>query len=292
MIVPGVEEARNLFPRGLSQPDRGFRFSLDALLLTAFAGRSGVRGRVLDLGAGCGVVGMGILLDHPETFVAGVDVNRAMLAHAVENSCRLGVADRFLPVRADVSHIGAVRPESVDLVVCNPPYRDPGTGRMSPHAAKNPARFEGGCVLRDFVGTAAFALRNRKPCAFILLAERADELLETLLACRLRPKDLLFVHPRTDAPARLILVRAIKNGGPGLSVHPPLILHQGQASETRLSPAALAFCPRLACNAEPWLGDEQKKRTPADRQSFGVTRVASNLLGQTSDEVGNDGRGY
>lgn len=262
MIVPGVEEARNLFPRGLSQPDRGFRFSLDALLLTAFAGRSGVRGRVLDLGAGCGVVGMGILLDHPETFVAGVDVNRAMLAHAVENSCRLGVADRFLPVRADVSHIGAVRPESVDLVVCNPPYRDPGTGRISSHAARNTARFEQNTTLSAFVGAAAFALRNRKSCAFIHLAERVDELLETMRGWRLQPKDVLFVHPRSDSPAHVVMVRAIKNGGQGLSVHPPLILHQGQDSETRLSAAVLAYCPRLLCNARSWSRDGEKKGLP------------------------------
>jgi hypothetical protein len=49
-------------------------------------------------------------------------------------------------------------------------------------------------------------LRNRKSCAFIHLAERVDDLLGLLSEHRLRPKELLFVHPRADAPARLALV--------------------------------------------------------------------------------------
>ncbi|NCD26313.1 MAG: methyltransferase domain-containing protein [Deltaproteobacteria bacterium] len=243
MLDPAVLRAREYFPRGLSQPDAGFRFSLDALLLAAFA-RQGAS-RVLDLGTGCGVVGLAWALIHPDSFVVGLDANPAMLVHARENARRLGLAGRFAAVRADVARPGGFRPESMDLVLCNPPYRDPGTGRVCPHVGKNAARFESGAVLADFIRATAFVLRNRKPCAFIHLAERVDDLLGLLSEHRLRPKELLFVHPKPDVLARLVLVLAVKNGGPGLTVAAPLVLH----GEAGLTAQALAFCPWLACNS-------------------------------------------
>jgi tRNA1Val (adenine37-N6)-methyltransferase len=251
MTGPAAELARERFPRGLSQPGSGFRFSMDALLLAAFAGRNRVRGRVLDLGTGCGVVGLGLALDHPDFFCLGLDVDAAMLGHALENARRLGLAERFVALRGDVRVSACLAPESMDLVLCNPPYRDPGRGRLCPDEGRTTARFESRAGLADFVRAAAFLVRNRKPCAFIHLAERVDELLALLWASRLQPKELLFVHRNPDSPARLVLVRAIRNGGPGLAALPPLFLHEGQGDGTRLTPRALAFCPRLACNAGP-----------------------------------------
>jgi tRNA1Val (adenine37-N6)-methyltransferase len=251
MTAPAEEQARRDFPRGLSQPDRGFRFSLDALLLAAFAGRERMRGRVLDLGTGCGVVGLGLALDHPDFFGIGLDLSPDMLLHARENSRRLGLADRFAPLLADVCGPMGLEPESVDMVLCNPPYRDPDRGRTCPDPDRTLARFESRAALADFVRATAYLLRNRKSCCFIHLAERVDELLDLLRAARLQPKEVLFVHQRPDSAARLVLVRGIKNGGPGLTVSAPLFVHEGQGCATRLSAAALSFCPRLACNAEP-----------------------------------------
>ena len=195
------------------------------------------------------MVGLGLALDHPDFFGIGLDLNPDMLRHAQVNLHRLGCERRFALLRADVRQPTGLKPESMDLVLSNPPYRDPGRGRICPDEARTLARFEYRAGLADFVRAAAYLLRNRKSCVFIHLAERVDELLDLLRASRLQPKEALFVHQREDATARLVLVRSLKNGGPGLVVHPPLILHEGQGGETRLTAAALSFCPRLACNA-------------------------------------------
>lgn len=250
MTSAAADQARRNFPRGLSQPESGFRFSMDALLLAAFAGREQVRGRVLDLGTGCGVVGLAMALDHPDFFGIGLDLNPDMLRHARENVRRLGFEGRFSLLQADACGPWGLAPESMDLVLSNPPYRDPARGRICPDETKTLARFEYRAGLGDFVRAAAYLVRNRKSCVFIHLAERADELLDMLRASRLQPKEILFVHQRLDSTARLVLVRSLKNGGPGLAVHPPLILHEGRGSQTRLSASALSFCPRLACNAD------------------------------------------
>lgn len=247
-----THDARRYYPRGLAQPASGFRFSMDALLLASFARLGGVK-RMVDLGCGCGVVGLGVLLrdEAGRIEVAGVDANPEMVGCSVENAGRLGVADRVAVHEADVSELQGVaglEAESFDLAVCNPPYRVPGTGRRPPDAGRDAARFEAMAPVAAFVAAAGRLLKNRKRVAFIGLPERLPELLADMMANRLAPKRLLLVHSRADEPARLALVEAVKNGGAGLAVEPPLFLYEGRGEESRLSAQALAVCPFLACN--------------------------------------------
>lgn len=244
-----ADRAREYFPRGLEQPEAGFRFSMDALLLASFPDISGVRA-VADLGCGCGVVGLGLQLrraDAPPA-VTGIDLDPGMIACARANAARLGLADRYTAVDADVAAVrgaDALRPESADLVVCNPPYRDPASGRRSPDPGRDAARFEASAPIAAFVAAAAYLLQNRKRACFIGLAERVDALLADCAASRLAPKRLRFVHSRPHDPARLVLAECVKNGGPGLTVEPPLVLY---GSGGRLSADALRDCPFLECN--------------------------------------------
>lgn len=241
-------KARDFFPRGLSQPSTGFRFSMDALLLAAFA-RKDPGSRVLDLGTGSGVVGLALALTQPRFFVVGMDKSALMLNHARQNIQTLALESCCALVQADVCYPGGLRPESMDVVVCNPPYRALGTGRVSPSVHKTQARFEDQGGLSDFVRAMAFFLNNGRNGYFIFLAERLAILMTTLAHYALQPKEIIFIHPKAHGPARLVLVRVAKNGGPGLVVQPPLIIH-GQGSGSRvLTQQIVDFCPWLACNS-------------------------------------------
>lgn len=250
---PDIPSARAYFPRWLSQPESGFRFSMDALLLACFAPLGGVH-HAVDLGCGCGVVGLGWLLRQSDLapVVTGLDLNPQMLDCAAANAARLGLEDRYALVHTDVASVRDspdLSLESCDLILCNPPYREPGTGRRPLDQGRDTARFEATAPIAAFVQAASYLLRNRKRACFIGLAERLPGLLVDMAAQRLTPKRLLLVHSRVDEPARLALVEAVKNGGPGLAVEAPLVLYQGRGEEARLTPQALAFCPFLACNA-------------------------------------------
>jgi len=247
--------ARQAFPRGLAQPETGFRFGADALLLACFAaGLPG--GRVLDCGTGCGPAGLGLLLarDDKGTLVVGLDKEPAMVAAATENADRLGLADRFAARLLDVRDIrrdAATAAESFDLVLANPPYRHPDSGRRPADKGRDAARFETDGGLAAFTAAAAYALKNQGLLALVYLAERLGHVMATLAAHRLEIKRLLPVAPRAGAPAGQLLLVARKNGRPGLRLEAPLVLYEGHGVKTRLTGAALDFCPFLACNAGP-----------------------------------------
>ncbi|MFP4392246.1 MAG: tRNA1(Val) (adenine(37)-N6)-methyltransferase [Desulfohalobiaceae bacterium] len=239
----------NQFPSGLRQPSKGHRFAVDSLLLSCFP-RPKPGDRILDLGSGCGVVCLGLLLQNPGLGlqITGLELDQEMVACARENAKTLGLQDSCEFLLQDLRQTrqqGQVSVESFDLVLCNPPYREPGRGRPSPNQAKNRARFEVQANLQDFLALCSFALKNKSHLALVYPAQRLDFLLLLLPEYRLRPKVLRLVHGRTESPASLALLLARKNGGPGLEVQPPLFLYTRDKNQNIPSTQALHFCPFL-----------------------------------------------
>lgn len=248
-----MHSARTQFPAGLIQPDQGYRFSLDALLLASFAAQSGAARTMLDLGAGCGVVGFSLIMDGTlqAAQVVGVDIDTEMTAAAIRNAELLELTDSCRFITLDVAAVRErpeIAAESFDLVVANPPYWRQGQGREPGHQGRVQARFERAGALEDFAEAAFYALKNHAAACLVYDARRLPDLLEALRAARLEPKRLRLVHPRIRQDARLVLMEARKNGRPELTVEPPLVLHQGHGTGTRLTPEALAFCPHLRRN--------------------------------------------
>lgn len=248
--APGIDTQailarRDAFPRGMIQPEGGYRFSLDSLLLACFA-RLGREQVGIDLGCGCGVVGLALLLRQPALRLTGVDIDPESVRVAGVNAVNLHYADRYAATLADVA---LWRPERVvDFVVANPPYRPLGRGRVSQGESRAAARFESRGDFALFARCAAVALRTRGRFTFVHLPERLPEIMDGLARAGLAPKRLRLVHGRSDQEARMALVEAVKAGKPGLHVEPPLILHSGSGRQTRLTDEAIDYCPFLSCS--------------------------------------------
>lgn len=245
--VPVASAAREAFPNGLRQPEGGYRFSLDPLLLAAFV-RPKKNVRMADLGTGCGVAALAaLLLNHAPREALGLDIDPAMTRAATDNAALLGLSGRFTARTADVARIrDALPPESFGLALANPPYRKLGTGLACQEEPRTKARFEALGSLLDFLSAASWLLGNRGSLAVVFPAERLSELMSGCESVRLAPKRLRLVHSRLEEPARLALLEAVKNAGTGLSAEAPLVLYEGRGAATRLCEAALSFCPFLA----------------------------------------------
>lgn len=249
-------DRRARFPRGLAQPEGGFRFGADTLLLSAFAHAHLKRGKPasgpvpplvtgLDLGTGCGAASIGLLLLRPEEALrlTGIDTGPEMIAAATHNAEKLDLAEHFAPLLADVQDHRC--PAPVDFALANPPFRAPGSGKHCPDDARHRARFEGPGGFAAFAACAARNLRTGGQLFLVHLAERLPELICALEQAGLRTRRLLPVQGQADTAPRLALVMAVRGGGQGLVLEPPLILY---SPEGELTPQALAFCPHLAAN--------------------------------------------
>jgi len=211
----------------LIQSSKGYRFSIDAVLLAQFVTIK-PRDVVVDLGSGCGIISLLLLLEKPVARVVAVEIQRDLADQAVRNAALNGVADRMGVLRADLRQVPFRKPLA-DVVVCNPPFRRPGSGRINPDRQRAIARHEIMASLQDILGAANAALKPRGRVALIYPAGRLVDLVVQMRAFDFEPKRIQIVYPSMEGEAKLVLVEGARGGKGGLKVLPPLI-DQGEFS--------------------------------------------------------------
>jgi len=208
------------------QHRRGYRFSVDAVLLANFVSPR-KDARILDLGAGCGIVSLLLACRHPAVRLTALELQDSLADLCRGNVAANGLTERIVVLQGDLClPASSLAAESFDLVVANPPYRKLLTGRRNPGEEQSIARHEVRATLKDFLAAAAFAVKNRGRVALVYPAARLSALLRGLHDQGLEPKRLQVVYGYRGGPARLVLVEAVKNGGEELEVLVPFYVYR------------------------------------------------------------------
>lgn len=226
MPTSGDETVDAIFGGALrvTQPRRGYRFSLDAPLLADFM--SPARGRAADLGSGSGVIALALAMRAPALQVDAVELQPELAELARRNAADNGLAPRVKVHQVDLRQLaGVLEAGAYDLVVCNPPYQPLEQGRVSPESQKAIARHEVACTLDDVVAAAKRLLRSGGRLGLVYPAPRLARLFGALEREGLAARRLRCVHPRDDEAAQLVLVDAERGGKGLLELLPPLVLH-------------------------------------------------------------------
>ena len=220
------------------QRKKGYRFSIDSLLLAHFVK---VRGgeEIVDLGTGNGVIPLILGCLHPSVRVVGLELQEEMAQRALRSVRLNQLAERVKIVQGDVCSVEEIfSPQSFDAVVCNPPYRETASGRINPDPERRVARHEIKARLLDFVRAGSYLLRRRGRMALVYPAARTLDLLQTMRQEDLEPKRLRLVYSLEESAATLVLAEGIKGGGSELRVMPPLVIY---TKERKYSPEIRAI---------------------------------------------------
>lgn len=208
------------------QPARGYRFSVDALLLSEFA-MPGRNDRVIDLGAGCGVISMVMAKRFKEISILAVEVQDTLAMFCRKNIDLNKLHNRMKLLHSDLKEINSFcTAGSVDYVVSNPPYRSPLAGRISLDSQEALARHEILMTLDDLLVAAAYLLKTGGRFSVIYPAERFVALASSMRKVGIEPKRAQFIHPHKRSGARLCLVEGRRCGGEELTVLPPVFLNE------------------------------------------------------------------
>ena len=208
------------------QRKRGYRFSLDALLIAHFADlRNG--DDLIDLGTGSGIIALILAQRFRCGRVLGIEIQDELVAIAKRNVVLNGLAGRIEIRRGDVRCPETLcGPQSFSAAVFNPPYRRLRSGRTNSDPEKAVARHEIEGTVADFLAAAVYALRPEGRVYAIYPAVRMAELISRMRECRIEPKRLRLVHSRLDGEGEFVLVEGVKGGREGLNVAPPLFIYQ------------------------------------------------------------------
>lgn len=227
----------------LQQHPSGYRFSVDAVLLTHLAlEQSGTA--VVDLGTGCGVIPIMLAYRCPMRHIVGVELQPELCELARSNVVANNAAGRVRILEKDMNRLALTDVDGpVDLVVSNPPYRKLGSGRINADSQRAVARHEVKVDLETLLKTARRLLKKSGRFCIIYPSIRLVDLVAAMRAKGLEPKWITLIHSRAASPARLVAVTGVKGGRPGVETGPPLHLYQPDGTYTETMTAMFSEKP-------------------------------------------------
>ncbi len=183
---------------------------------------------MVDLGVGCGIISLVLLLTKPVGYVVGLEIQASLAYQCVRNAMLNGFSKKMGVIIGDMRH-PPVSETSVDVVVCNPPYRKKESGRINPDPQRAIAKHEILVSLDDILHAARSILRPKGRFTIIYPAERITDLIIRLREFGMEPKRMRVIYPNMTSNAKLAMVEAALGGKRGLEILSPL-LDQGNFS--------------------------------------------------------------
>lgn len=213
----------------LSLCEGAFPLSTDSMVLAHFA-RLPRNAKVLDLGSGCGTLGLLLCAKDPNCTVTGMELDRNAHEAALENIQRNRLEGRLESICGDLrAESGRFSPGSFTVCISNPPYFSGGpASKMTPLA-----RREDACSPGELFKAAGHCLKFGGDFFLVHKPERLAELIARCSENALEAKRLCLLRHTPGAPVNLICIQFRKGAKPGLKWE-EIVLRNADGSPTEI----------------------------------------------------------
>ena len=203
-----------------------FPLSTDSVVLAHFT-HLPKNAQVLDLGSGCGTLGLLLCAKDPGCTVTGLEISPAAHSCAEENIRRNDLSARLNSICTDLRELPVEFHGRMHCCVSNPPYFSGGPASK----ATPTARRDDTCTPEELFRTAGKALRYGGDFFLVHKPEKLAQLIVCGAANGMEAKNLTLLRHKEGGPIALILLQLRKGGKPGLQIHEQC-LFDSQGGET------------------------------------------------------------
>ena len=216
----------------LFQNKKGYRFSLDSILLSHFVSLK-PHTRAIDLGCGNGIILLILAKHFPHVNLVGLEIQENLAALARKNSQLNDLSERVEIFSGDARKIKYfLSAHSFDTVIFNPPYRKLKSGRINPQLEKAVARHEIKGSLKDFLKAAQYLLKPSGKVFTIYPAKRLVELVYLFRNSSIEPKTMQLVYSDNISEAEFVLVEGKSGGREEVKITSPLFIYDQNKNYT------------------------------------------------------------
>jgi len=213
----------------LYQPESGYCYNSDSVFLYDFINSFKPKGRVLDVGAGCGIVGLLVARDNPRVILEAVEKQDVFVEYAAINA-RVNKIEYKLH-QSDFINLG--EEVKYDYIISNPPFYPEGATKSGNEMLFN-ARYNVNLPLKDFFKKVSRILKPHSHFIFCYDASQFGVICAELDRVKLRVVDVQFVHPKIDKNASLVMIHARNGSASLMKVWEPLITLDGSEISPRV----------------------------------------------------------
>ena len=206
----------------LYQPDSGYCYNSDSVFLYDFISSFNPKGKVLDVGAGCGVVGLLVARDNKKVSLEAVEKQDAFVHYATTNArvnkieYKMHHSD-FMDLDEEVKY---------DYIISNPPFYPAGVQKSEDEMLFH-ARYNVNLPLNDFFKKVSRLLKPQSHFIFCYDPTAFGDICSALDRVKMRVIDVQFVHSKIDRAASLVMVHARNGSKSMMKVWPPFISFEG-----------------------------------------------------------------
>lgn len=207
----------------LYQPNNGYCYNSDTHFLFNFICENfekfkNIKGEVLDIGSGSGILGLLIAREFKNLNLNQCEIQELFQFFTKKNS-ELNKIDSFL---YKGSFLEIDFEKKFDICISNPPFYHSNVIKSENENIKI-ARYMDSLPLENFIKKVSIILKDSGKFLFCYDAKQIDMIIYFLKEYKLNIEAIQFVHPKLDKDASLVLVYARKNSKSLIKILGPLI---------------------------------------------------------------------
>ena len=219
--IPGSIDGLKIIQRNDHQ-----NYTLDSRLLSDFCRINRHVKKILDIGTGNAILPL-LLSQKSKAEITGIEILKISADLAVKNVELNKLSGRIKIIEGDIKRWNDYfSPSEFDQIITNPPFfkYEGNDKQINDLEQLSIARHEYHIKLEEIIQISSVLLKNRAYFTMVHRSERLAEILDLLVKYKLEPKRIRFCHTKKDAPAKILLVEAVKNAEKSLIIESPLIL--------------------------------------------------------------------
>ena len=219
--IPGSINGLKIIQRNDHQ-----NYTLDSRLLSDFCKINRHVKKILDIGTGNAILPL-LLSQKSKAEITGIEILKISADLAVKNVELNDLSNRIKIIQGDIKNWkDYFKPAEFDQIITNPPFfiYDGNDSQINDLEQLSTARHECNIKLLEIIQISSILLKNGSYFTMVHRSERLVEILDLLVKYNLEPKRIKFCHTKKEAPAKILLVEAVKGAKKSLIIENPLIL--------------------------------------------------------------------
>lgn len=204
----------------LYQPQEGYCYTSDSIILYDFISSFNIKGEVLEVGSGCGIIGLLTARDN-DISLSQIDIQKDFYLLTKKNAQINNISTKVI----NANFLKYESKKRYDYIISNPPfYPDGDKSSMNINIAM--CKMESYLNISDFFNKVKYFLTPQGRFIFCYKASSLFRVMQYLKKHKLTPEHIRFVHSKSSKNAKLALICARLNSKAQINILPSLIIQQ------------------------------------------------------------------
>lgn len=200
------------------QPKYGYRYNSDTIMLYNFITK--LKGDVLDVGCGCGILGLLLKRDFKDINLSMIDILEENIKIATKNAFENEILANI--INGDFSKMD--ESFKFDYIVSNPPFYHEGVIK-SGNLHKKISRYNSNLSLQNLLQKSFKLLKQNGILIFCYDAKKISKIFFELHNLKFNVNKIQFIYPKCEKNSKLVLIEAKKNSKSLCEILPPIFVN-------------------------------------------------------------------